>query len=89
MSRSRKKNAFVKDSGNHKNFMRKLSHSRVRKQVRQRLSQGKYEEPMPLNRELTNQWSVCDWKWYFNQQEIEERCWFKKNKINGKFYLRK
>lgn len=70
MARSIKKNNYLKDDGNFKQYIKKLSHSRIRLEVKRRLKRGDWET-MPLNRELTNQWEVCDWKSYYDQDMMK------------------
>lgn len=57
MSRSRKKNAIVKDPSNSKN--KKLASRRLRRISKIAVNQGK--EIIPLSKEVTNQYDVCDY----------------------------
>ena len=72
MARSIKKKNYIKDSGSsYSKYMKRLSHSRVRLESKRRIKRGDWDS-MPLNRELTNQWDVCDWKSYFDQEKMFE-----------------
>jgi hypothetical protein len=71
MSRSVKKNVYVKDSNT---FMKRLSHHRLRREVKRRIFRGDWDV-MPVAKELTNQWDVCDWRWYLSKDDdYYEKC---------------
>lgn len=88
MARSFKKNPIIKDSGLHKNYMQKLSHSRMRSEIKRRLLKGQWDT-MPLSKELTNSWDVCDWKSYININEMYKYWKPTLLKYKNKKYLRK
>jgi|AntRauTorcE11898_2_1112593.scaffolds.fasta_scaffold03598_4 hypothetical protein len=72
MSKSFKKKNVIKDAGTRSNkFYKKLSSSRVRLETKRRIKQQEYDT-MPLARELTNQWDVCDWKSVYSDFELKE-----------------
>lgn len=72
MAKSFKKKNVLKDAGgNRHKVYKKLSRSRVRQEVKRRIKRGEYDV-MPLARELTNQWDVCDWKNIYSDFELKE-----------------
>ena len=87
MARSFKKQSIIKDAGNHKNYMQKLSHSRLRLEVKRRLKKGQWDT-MPIDKELTNAWDICDWKSFII---FDDNYNWKPTIINykGKKFLRK
>jgi hypothetical protein len=71
MARSIKKNQYLKDKGSCSKFYKKLSHSRLRLETKKRIKRGDWET-MPLEQELTNQWDICDWRWYIEDDDMLE-----------------
>ena len=79
MGKSVQKSNYLKDRGSYKNFMKKLSHSRVRLETKRRLKKEEWDL-MPLNKEMTNQWDICDWKIFYTNDNM--RGWHQYAKEN-------
>lgn len=61
MSRSYKKNAWVKDPSN--SHMKKLAARKLRRIVKTKLNNYTEESPpLPVMKEIINQYEVCDYK---------------------------
>lgn len=60
MSRSRKKNCIVKDSGKHKQFAKRQANKKIRKS--DCASGGAYKK-------LYDQYDICDWKCYSDDKK--------------------
>ena len=70
MSRSIKKNAIVTDVNKSKKQLANRKHRRVNKILL------KTRKELKKNRELTNQYDVCDWKFFASKKD----SWYKKFK---------
>ena len=69
-------------------YFQKLSHRKLRRRVRQNI----HKDPLPLNKELTNQWDVNDYKGLMHSPPVqfnplrhtEEWWWELYNKLKRK-----
>jgi hypothetical protein len=85
MARSFKKKNYLKDGGTKRSkFYKTLSHKRLRQETTRRILKEEWET-MPLNREMTNQWDVCDWKSYYD--EFESRIVLRQKTIENEHIL--
>jgi hypothetical protein len=58
MSRSYKKHNILKD---HPKGAKTMSKKKIRRKIKQILNQEDDDITLPIERELTNQYDVCDW----------------------------
>lgn len=77
MARSIKKKQYLRDKGTRNKFYKKLSSSRLRLETKRRIKRGDWDT-MPLERELTNQWDICDWRWRLDDDYMLESYRFHK-----------
>lgn len=69
MSRSFKKPYLTDTSKKSK----KVSHQKFRKKVKQKIQEQRFDEIPNYEREVENQYNVCDWR--FGWQESDEDFW--------------
>ncbi len=81
------KTAVFKDSNK---FMRNYSHRRLRRHTKAHIQRGDFDV-MPLNRELTNQYDVCDWIIYPFDDWLCYSAYDKRKvfKMQGRWKIRK
>lgn len=65
MSRSYKKKSILKDNGG----MKKHSHAKFRRKSKQKIQEQDFDSLPNYQREVVNQYDVCDWKFIYEQED--------------------